>query len=438
MGKGEISKVMKYELRYLDGSGSFEEMQQRVWALQRKTREIQNRTVQIAFHWDYINREHFIQTGNNLNVLQETGYKRLDGYIYDRLKGQSAEMSGANLNATIQTAWKKYNSAKPKVLSGTMSVPSFKRDQPLIINSNCVKFSRSESECLAELTLFSREYKKEHDLSSNVRFAIRLHDSTQRSILERVLSGAYRKGQCQLVYQRPKWFLFLTYSFFPMQHDLDPEKYLGVDLGECCALYASSVGEYGSLKLEGGEITAFAKQLEARKRSMQKQAAYCGEGRIGHGTKTRVADVYKMENRIANFRDTVNHRYSKALIDYAVKHQYGTIQMEDLSGIKNDTGFPKFLRHWTYFDLQEKIDAKAREHGIHVVKVNPQYTSQRCSKCGSIDSRNRKSQKEFCCLNCGYKVNADFNASQNLSIKGIDVIIQKYIGAKSKQTENNG
>ena len=29
--------------------------------------------------------------------------------------------------------------------------------------------------------------------------------------------------------------------------------------------------------------------------------------------------VYKAKDRIANFRDTINHRYSKALIDYAVK-----------------------------------------------------------------------------------------------------------------------
>ena len=142
-----------------------------------------------------------------------------------------------------------------------------------------------------------------------------------------------------------------------------------------------------------------------------------------------MTDVYKAEDRIANYRDTINHRYSKALIDYAVKHQFGVIQMEDLSGIKTQETFPKFLRHWTYYDLQSKIEAKAVEQGITVRKVKPRYTSQRCSKCGYIDAGNRPNQENFSCLKCGFHTNADFNASLNLSIKDIDKIIDKEIGA---------
>ena len=32
-----LAKVMKYELRYLDGCGSFSELQERLWWLQRQT-----------------------------------------------------------------------------------------------------------------------------------------------------------------------------------------------------------------------------------------------------------------------------------------------------------------------------------------------------------------------------------------------------------------
>ena len=83
------------------------------------------------------------------------------------------------------------------------------------------------------------------------------------------------------------------------------ETTVGVDMGETCALYASSYGEYERLVIKGGEITDFARKQEARRRSMQKQAVHCGKGRIGHGTRTRVADVYKVKKRIANFRDTI-------------------------------------------------------------------------------------------------------------------------------------
>ena len=428
MAKGMLSKVMKYELRYLDGCGDFQNMQKELWTLQRQSREILNRTIQIAYHWDYTDREKFKKTGQHLDIKAETGYRRLDGYIYDSLKEDVQNFASVNVNATIQKAWAKYKSSKIDVLRGDMSLPSYKSDQPLVLHAQSMKIFSSDDDTVLQATLFSNAYKKACDYS-NVRFIISLHDATQRTIIKKVLSGDWGIGQSQIVYKRPKWFLYLTYNFSPEQHEINPDKILGVDLGESIAIYASSVGEYGALRIEGGEISAFAKQLEARKRSLQKQAAYCGEGRIGHGTKNRVSDVYKMEDKIANFRNTVNHRYSKMLIDYALKHMYGTIQMEDLSGIKKETGFPKFLQHWTYYDLQQKIEAKAKEHGINCIKVDPAFTSQRCSKCGNIDSGNRPSQAVFCCTKCGYKTNADFNASQNLSIPGIDKIIKENRGA---------
>lgn len=430
MSKGTVTKVMKYQLRYIGGCGDFHDMQEAMWLLQRQTREILNRSVQIAFDWDYRNRQSFKETGEYLDLLKETGYKRLDGYIYNCLKEDYPYFSGANLNATIQVAWKKYTASKKDVMIGTMSLPSYRSNQPLVFHKDSVRLSTDKWLCPAiEITALSNRYKQEHGIKTNPAFEILLQDGTQKAIFRKSIQGEYKVGQCQLIYQKKKWFLILTYTFRAVEHELDSEKILGVDLGETLAIYASSVAEYGHFVIAGGEITQYAAQMEARKRSMQKQATYCGEGRIGHGTKTRVSDVYKTEDKIANYRDTINHRYSKALIDYAVKHQFGTIQMEDLSGIKSQETFPKFLRHWTYYDLQSKIEAKAAEHGITVRKVKPRYTSQRCSKCGYIDAGNRPDQEHFKCLKCGFHGNADFNASQNLSIKDIDKIIDKEIGA---------
>lgn len=429
MSKGNVTKIMKYTLHYLDGCGEFSEMQKAFWDLQRQTREVLNRTIQIAFNWDYRNREAFRNTGSYLDVFAETGYKRLDGYIYDCLKSDYPDFAGSNLNATIQVAWKKYNNSKTDVLRGAMSLPSYRRDQPLVFHKSSVRLLNDAAYPTIVVTALSNSYKKAHELKTNPTFEILLQDGTQRAIYQQVIQGNYKIGQCQITYEKKKWFLYLTYMFQAVEHELDADKILGVDLGETLAVCASSTAEFGRFVIPGGEVTQYAAQLEARKRSMQKQAAYCGEGRVGHGTKTRVTDVYKAEDRIANYRDTINHRYSKALIDYAVKHQFGVIQMEDLSGIKTQETFPKFLRHWTYYDLQSKIEAKAVEQGITVRKVKSRYTSQRCSKCGYIDAGNRPNQENFSCLKCGFHTNADFNASLNLSIKDIDKIIDKEIGA---------
>ena len=432
MAKGTLAKAMKYELRYLDGFPSFYEMQEAVWNLQKQTREIMNKTLQMAFHWDYISREHFEKTGAYLDVFTETGYKTLDGHIYNVLKGPYSDFATGNLNATLRKAWKKYKDSKCEVLAGTMSFPLYRSNQPILLHKNSVKLSGTASDAVAELTLFSKEFKTRNGMRGNIRFAMPQHDATQRSIFQNLQNGTYSLGECQLIYDKKKWFLLVTYIFEPTKHVLDEEKILGVDMGEVYAIYASSVYDHGVLKIEGGEVSDYAKKLERRKWSYQQQARYCGEGRIGHGTKTRVAEAYKAQDRIANYRDTINHRYSKELVSYAVKNGYGTIQMENLSGIKEDTGFPKRLRHWTYYDLQTKIEYKAKEHGIKVVKIDPRYTSQRCSRCGHIDSKNRPTQERFCCTACGFSSNADFNASQNISTKDIDKIIAKAIGAKSK------
>ena len=439
MAKGTTTKVMKYELRYLDGCGEFYEMQAAVWKLQKQTQILMNRAIQEAYHWDYLAREHKKATGEYLPLPPKKDgkpYKALSGMVYNRLTDDFGDFNGKNKSSTVRAALDKYAKYKKEFSAGTMSLPSFKGNQPIILHNENVRLSAEGVNTVVSLSLFSDQYVKEHQLLNRVRFSMIVGDGTQRAILSRVMGGEYKLGQCQLIYKRPKWFLSLTYTLPVTEHALDPQKILGVDLGEVYALCAATAGEYGSLRLEGGEITEFDKRVEARKRSMQRQAAYCGEGRIGHGTKTRVADVYRAEDRIAHFRDTINHRYSKALIDYAIKTGCGTIQMEDLTGIKEDLGFPKFLRHWTYHDLQMKIEAKAREHGIAVKKVDPAYTSQRCSRCGQIDPANRQSQSRFCCTACGYKANADVNAAQNLSVKGIDKLIKKELGAKGKQTEN--
>ena len=50
-----------------------------------------------------------------------------------------------------------------------------------------------------------------------------------------------------------------------------------------------------------------------------------------------------------------------------------------------------------------------------VEKVNPAFTSQRCSACGHIAPGSRESQALFCCVACGYACNADVNAAKNIA-----------------------
>jgi predicted RNA-binding Zn-ribbon protein involved in translation (DUF1610 family) len=50
-----------------------------------------------------------------------------------------------------------------------------------------------------------------------------------------------------------------------------------------------------------------------------------------------------------------------------------------------------------------------------VEKINPAFTSQRCSACGRVDRDSRKSQAVFRCTACGFAANADVNAAINIA-----------------------
>ena len=163
---------------------------------------------------------------------------------------------------------------------------------------------------------------------------------------------------------------------------------------------------------------------------MYAQGKYCGDGRIGHGIKTRIKPIEFAKKKVANFRDMTNHKYSRYVVDMAARHNCGIIQIEDLKGISTDNAF---LKRWSYFDLQEKIKYKAKEKGIEVHTIDPKYTSQRCSSCGYIDSGNRAEQSKFKCVECDFEANADYNAAKNISTLNIEQIIEETL--KERETE---
>lgn len=96
--------------------------------------------------------------------------------------------------------------------------------------------------------------------------------------------------------------------------------------------------------------------------------------------------------------------------------EYGFIAREDLT-----LGFMLKNRHLAmhasnagFGQFWQMLEYKAKERGVEVVKVAPQYTSQTCSECGTVDANNRKTQANFVCLACGHAENADINAAKNI------------------------
>ncbi|MFB6139450.1 MAG: zinc ribbon domain-containing protein, partial [Halosimplex sp.] len=99
----------------------------------------------------------------------------------------------------------------------------------------------------------------------------------------------------------------------------------------------------------------------------------------------------------------------------------------NLEQIRERISDSKKFQQWAFRELQEQVAYKAEECGIVVETVNPQYTSQQCSKCGCTLEENRDGQ-HFTCLDCSYETNADYNAAKNVARK---LALQLQRGQKS-------
>ena len=62
----------------------------------------------------------------------------------------------------------------------------------------------------------------------------------------------------------------------------------------------------------------------------------------------------------------------------------------------------------------ELLEYKLERNGGKLIRVDPKFTSQKCSYCGHIDKENRETQSRFICKSCGNSLNAYYNASVNI------------------------
>ncbi|MHA2368492.1 MAG: RNA-guided endonuclease InsQ/TnpB family protein [Candidatus Hodarchaeales archaeon] len=144
------------------------------------------------------------------------------------------------------------------------------------------------------------------------------------------------------------------------------------------------------------------------------------------GTRSAKRKLREVAGRERRFMTDMNRQVAKWL----VSQPYDCLILENLRGLKQHSKQKKKIAkkirrkygNWAYYQLERFIIEQAEKVGKLVLFVSPKYTSQRCWQCGYISKQNRTSQAEFSCTECGYKLNANLNASRNLSDFGKAVI----------------
>lgn len=131
-------------------------------------------------------------------------------------------------------------------------------------------------------------------------------------------------------------------------------------------------------------------------------------------TKKMQKKLNKIHKKVRNVKEDFFHKLSLELVK-----NFEVIRVEKLEKKKmKETAPSKTMRRSiaevSWDSLIQKIKYKAEMYGKVFEEIDPHYTSQRCNSCGCIDRQNRKTQKNFECINCGYKDNADINAAKNI------------------------
>jgi IS605 OrfB family transposase len=135
------------------------------------------------------------------------------------------------------------------------------------------------------------------------------------------------------------------------------------------------------------------------------------------GTKAAKRLLRKRRRKEARFQRHVNHCISKQIVA-AAKGTGRGVAVEDLTHIRSRITARKSQRSvlsaWAFHQLRFLLAYKCADAGLPLVAVDPRNTSRTCLACGCIDKRNRPSQSEFKCVQCGLHGHADLFAAENI------------------------
>lgn len=137
----------------------------------------------------------------------------------------------------------------------------------------------------------------------------------------------------------------------------------------------------------------------------------------------------------ARHRETIRDRNELHRLASSIVRNYDAIFVEDLGvkkmmksakgteelpgrNVAQKRGLNRSMSEQRWAIFFSMLEYKAERAGIRFVKVNPKYTSQTCSRCGTVDGSSRKGA-QFTCVHCGFRDDADHNASVNVLSRGM-------------------
>ena len=235
-------------------------------------------------------------------------------------------------------------------------------------------------------------------------------------------------GTAKLYYQKAKKQYFLLVPLTLELPDPQPEDHtrvVGVDVGQRYHAVVTDTQQHS--KFFSGKAVNQKKDRFARvRKSLQRK-----------GTRSATRRLVEFSGRERRFIAARNHSLASQILKL---YPHAFIGLENLKDIRTRTegrSNPKASKkakrakrrrsQWSFAELQAFLAYKAPLVGSLAVKVDANYTSQACTRCG-YTSRDNRPEKGlmFACRGCGYQVHADLLGSRNVALRTL-VIRQDWM-----------
>lgn len=226
-------------------------------------------------------------------------------------------------------------------------------------------------------------------------------------------------GAAKLWYDKPKKQFYLLVSLERERADPTPETHqqvVGVDVGmRYLAVTSPTKGKTSFAS--GKQVVARSNHYARLRKRLQRK-----------GTRSATRRLVQMSGRERRLKLNTNHTISKRIVD---QHPHALIGLEHLTDLRERTKRRKGKKaskkqrkanhafsKWTFAELHSMIAYKALLHGSMAVKVDANYTSQACPRCGHTCRENRPSKGLlFVCQSCHYCLHADLVGARNIALR---------------------
>ena len=217
---------------------------------------------------------------------------------------------------------------------------------------------------------------------------------------------------------------------------------IGVDMG---------IAQFATLS--NGHVFAAVNSFKQKQKQLARyQRAFSRKVKFSQNWKKQKSKIGRLHQTIANIRKDYLHKTTTIISQNHAMIVIEDLQVKNMSKsargnlnkpgrhVKAKSGLNRSILDQGWFEFRRQIEYKQVWRGGNVLAVPPQYTSQRCSCCGTVSKENRQSQAKFACIACGYQANADVNAAMNILAAGHAVlacgeIVQQDNSVKQELTE---